>query len=205
MPVPQQLHEKLRPTKGPFAFTREKLAQHAIKRPFWAILSTQGELFRAHPHIRPRRANFFAHRAQHSATVKPPSPLLAPEQQPLKPTTPLRPKNAPKTPVSHPQRRWRFQSHTGTITERRQGFQSDAHKREQRRWRFQMRLGMGEQRRCRFQLRLALLAQRRRRYPTTAWPVCGLRLRHQQVPMCPLLRKLACNSMTRTFKNNQKR
>ena len=52
--------------------------------------------------IRPRRANFFAHRAQHSATVKPPSPLLAPEQQPLKPTTPLRPKNAPKTPVSHP-------------------------------------------------------------------------------------------------------
>ena len=53
-------------------------------------------------------ANFFAHRAQRHgdfetnaplqplmrATVKPPSPLLAPEQQPLKPTTPLQPKNA---------------------------------------------------------------------------------------------------------------
>ena len=139
---------------GPFSDSSAKnFAQHAIKRRLWAILSKQGELFRAHPHIRPRRANFFAHRAQHSATVKPPSPLLAPEQQPLKPTTPLRPKNAPKTPVSHPQRRWRFQ----------------------------MRLGMGE--------------QRRRRYPTTAWPVCGLRLRHQQVPMCPLLRKLARNSI----------
>ena len=41
----------------------------------------------------------------------------------LKPTTPLRPKTAPKKPISHPQRRWRFQSHTDTS--------------EQRRWRFQ--------------------------------------------------------------------
>jgi len=39
------------------------------------------------------------------ASVKPPSPLLAPEQQPLKPVTPLLPKNTPKTPISHPQRR----------------------------------------------------------------------------------------------------
>ena len=85
--------------------------------------------------------------------VKPPSPMLAPEQQALKPTTPLQPKNAPKTALSHPQRRWRFQPHTRTSE------------------------------------------QRRRRYPTTAWPVCGLRLRHQQVPMCPLLRKLARNSI----------
>ncbi|QCT34568.1 cupin [Schaalia odontolytica] len=38
------------------------------------------------------------------ASMKPPSPLRTPEQQPLKPTTPLQPKNALKTPVSHPQR-----------------------------------------------------------------------------------------------------
>ncbi len=38
------------------------------------------------------------------ANVKPPSPLLAPEQQPLKPVTPLQPKNTLKTPISHPQR-----------------------------------------------------------------------------------------------------
>ena len=44
------------------------------------------------------------------ANVKPPSPLLAHEQQPLKPTTRLRPKNARKTPISHPQRRRRFQT-----------------------------------------------------------------------------------------------
>ena len=41
----------------------------------------------------------------------------------LKPTTHLRPKNAPKTPVSHPRRRHRFQPHTGTSSQRRQGFQ----------------------------------------------------------------------------------
>ena len=39
------------------------------------------------------------------ANVKPPSPLLTLEQQPLKPVAPLQPKNTPKTPISHPQRR----------------------------------------------------------------------------------------------------
>ena len=44
------------------------------------------------------------------ASVKPPSPMLALEQQALKPATPLQPKNARKTPISRPQRRWRFQT-----------------------------------------------------------------------------------------------
>ena len=56
------------------------------------------------------------------ANVKPPSPLLAPELQPLKPTTPMQPKTTPKTAFSHPQRRWRFQPHTHTSEQRRQGF-----------------------------------------------------------------------------------
>ena len=43
------------------------------------------------------------------ASMKPPAPLLAPKQRPLKPATPLQPKNAPNTPISHPQRRHRFQ------------------------------------------------------------------------------------------------
>ena len=76
------------------------------------------------------------------ASVKPPSPMLAPEQHPLKPTTPMQPKNAPKTPISHPQRRWRFQS----------------------------RLSRRPQRRCRFQLRLGLCPQRRQRFQTTTPP-----------------------------------
>ena len=46
---------------GPFRSSSAKnFAQHAIKRRFWAILSTLGELFRAHTHTRPRRENFFA-------------------------------------------------------------------------------------------------------------------------------------------------
>ena len=67
------------------------------------------------------------------ASMKPPSPLHAPNKGPLKPPSPLRPKTAPKTLISHPQRRWRFQSHTGTS--------------EQRRWRFQTHTGTSEQRR----------------------------------------------------------
>ena len=58
------------------------------------------------------------------ATLKPTTPLLAPKTGPLKPMTPLRPKNAPKTPISHSQRRWRFQSHTGTSEQRRSRFQT---------------------------------------------------------------------------------
>ena len=87
------------------------------------------------------------------ASVKPPSPLLAHEQQALKPTTPLQPKNARKTPISHPQRRWRFHLRLGLREQRRQGFQPHA--------------GTSE--------------QRRRRFQTTAHLACGLQLRHQQV------------------------
>ena len=58
------------------------------------------------------------------ATVKPTTPLHAPNKGPLKPPSPLHPKNAPKTPISHPQRRWRFQSHTGTSEQRRRWFQT---------------------------------------------------------------------------------
>ena len=50
--------------------------------------------------------------------------MLAPEQQPLKPSTPLHPETAPKTLVSRPQRRWRFQSHACTHKQRRWRFQT---------------------------------------------------------------------------------
>ena len=56
------------------------------------------------------------------ATLKPTTPLHAPNTEPLKPTTPLRPKTVPKTLISHPQRRRRFQPHTGTSEQRRQWF-----------------------------------------------------------------------------------
>ena len=71
------------------------------------------------------------------ATLKPTTPLLASNKGALKPASPLHPKIAPKTPISHPQRRWRFQSHTGTSKQRRRRFQSHTSTSEQRRWRFQ--------------------------------------------------------------------
>ena len=43
-------------------------------------------------------------------TLKPTTPLLTPNKGLLKPASPLHPKNAPKTPISHPQRRWWFQT-----------------------------------------------------------------------------------------------
>ena len=55
------------PSSGVFA---KKLAQHATKRQFWAIFRALGELFRAHAHIRPRRANFFAHRTRPRANFE---------------------------------------------------------------------------------------------------------------------------------------
>ena len=71
------------------------------------------------------------------ASMKPPSPLHAPEQRPLKPPSPLQPKNAPKTPISQPQRRRRFQLRLGRRPQRRRRFQPHTGTSAQRRWRFQ--------------------------------------------------------------------
>ena len=102
----------------------------------------QGELFRARSHSRPSRANYFAFRRhvrdagrrisrtgldpgrRNMATLKPTTPLLAPNNAPLKPASPLCGENAPKTPFSLPQRRWWFHFHTDTSEQRRQGFQT---------------------------------------------------------------------------------
>ena len=70
-----------------------------------------------------RRANFFALTPTPSRAGRTFSRARHSRMATLKPTTPLRPKNAPKTPVSHPRRRHRFQPHTGTNSQRRQGFQ----------------------------------------------------------------------------------
>ena len=83
------------------AISAKKLAQHAIKRPFWAILPALGEYFRAIAIDSRRWANFVA-----------PILLTAPRDETvdtnagagMKPTTPLRAKIAPKTGVSGLQR-----------------------------------------------------------------------------------------------------
>ena len=109
------------------------LAQRAIKRQFLAIVSTQGELFVLAPTSGRAGRQISRTGRRNMATLIPTTPLHAPNTGPLKPPSPLRPKNAPKTPISHPQRRWRFQTHTGTSKQRRQGFQLRLSLREQRR------------------------------------------------------------------------
>ena len=83
--------------------------------------------------------------------LKPTTPLLALNKGPLKPAAPLRPKTAAKTPISHPQRRWQFQSHTDTSEQRRWQFQSHTDTSEQRRSQFQSHTDTSKQRRSRFQ------------------------------------------------------
>ena len=85
------------------------------------------------------------------ATLKPTTPLLTPNKGPLKPASPLHPKTAPKTPISHPQRRWRFQLAHLTGPQRRRWFQLRVGLRPQRRWRFQPHTDTSKQRRHRFQ------------------------------------------------------
>ena len=112
-----------------------------LRAPQWERRK-QGELFRARSHSRPSRANYFAFRRhvrdagrrisrtgldpgrRNMATLKPTTPLLAPNNAPLKPASPLCGENAPKTPFSLPQRRWWFHFHTDTSEQRRQGFQT---------------------------------------------------------------------------------
>ena len=55
-------------------------------------------------------------------TLKPMTPLQPLMQTNVKPPSPLQPKNAPKTPISHPQRRWRFQLRLGLREQRRRRF-----------------------------------------------------------------------------------
>ena len=56
------------------------------------------------------------------ATLKPTTPLRPLLQATMKPPSPMRPKNAPKTPISHPQRRRRFQLGLSLREQRRRRF-----------------------------------------------------------------------------------
>ena len=89
---------------------REKTRPARQKTPILGCFERTGRTF-----SRTRRHNM--------TTLKPTTPLRTPNKGSLKPASPLHPKTAPKTPISRPQRRWRFQSRTGTSEQRRQGFQ----------------------------------------------------------------------------------
>ena len=72
------IREKVRPTRALHRVIREKVRPARLKTAFFGHFglagrtfsrsrthqAAQGELFRAHAHIKPRRANFFAHKTQ---------------------------------------------------------------------------------------------------------------------------------------------
>ena len=79
---------------------REKLRPARHKPPIFGHFSHAGRTFsRSHPPSDRAGRTFSRTGHSHVATVKPPSPM--------------QPKNASKTPISHPQRRWRF--HAGDL------------------------------------------------------------------------------------------
>ena len=139
--------EKLRPARPIQRRIREKTRPARHKTPILGHFSCAGRTFsRSHPPS--DRAGRTISRTGHGhvptlkpitppqplmqASMKPSAPMLAPKQRPLKPPSPLRPlmqanvkppsplqpKTTPKTPISHPQRRCRFQLGLGLREQR---------------------------------------------------------------------------------------
>ena len=117
--------EKTRPTPPLQQHFREKVRPALHKTPIMGHFSCAGRtLSRSYPPSDQAGRTFSRTRRDNAEALKPTTPLLTPNKEPLKPASPLQPKNAPKTPVSHLQRRWRFQTHANTHEQRRHGFQT---------------------------------------------------------------------------------
>ena len=95
--IQRSCREKTRPTPPLQPRFREKVRPARHKPPILGHFSRAGRTFsRSHPRSDRAGRTFSRTGHRHVATVKPPSPL--------------QPKNAPKTPISHPQRRREFQT-----------------------------------------------------------------------------------------------
>ena len=138
-PLQTHLREKTRPARPLQPHFREKVRPASVKTPILGCFERAGRTFsRSRPPSDHAGRTFSRTRRNNIATLKPPTPLLAPNQGALKPVSPLLtpnkgllkpasplpPKNAPKTPISRPQRRRRFQSHSSTSEQRRWQFQT---------------------------------------------------------------------------------
>ena len=106
---PAPLSHPNTPPPSAFPFPRKtRPARH--KTPIFGSLEHAGRTFSRSRALLAEQGEKVAYSALRRRALKPTTPMLAPEQQPLKPSTPLHPDTAPKTLVSRPQRRWRFQT-----------------------------------------------------------------------------------------------
>ena len=69
-PSPIQPARKVAQRSPSSSTSAKKLAQQAQKHQNWGVFSALGELFRARTHIKPRGANFFAHRTRRHGDVE---------------------------------------------------------------------------------------------------------------------------------------
>ena len=121
--VPRLFREKTRPAQPLQRCFREKTRPASVKTPILRCFERAGRTFSRSCPPSDRAGRTFSRTGSCDvATLKPPSPMLAPKQQPLKPPSPLQPKNAPKTAFSHPQRRCRFHLRLGLREQRRRRF-----------------------------------------------------------------------------------
>ena len=98
--------EKTRPAQPLHRHFREKLRPASANTLNLGHFERAGRTFsRSRPPSDQAGRTFSRTRHDTMATLKPTTPLLTPNKEPLKPASPLPPKNAPKTPVSHTQRR----------------------------------------------------------------------------------------------------
>ena len=105
-PLQRLFREKVRPAQPLHWHFREKVLPASVKTPILGCFERAGRTFsRSRPPSGHAGRTFSRTRRNNVATLKPPSPLLAPNRGALKPASPLHPKNAPKTPISPPQRR----------------------------------------------------------------------------------------------------
>ena len=110
-PLQWLFREKTRPAQPLRRIFREKVLPASAKTPILGCFKRAGRTFsRSRPPSDHAGRTFSRTRRDNVATLKPTTPLHSPEQQPLKPPSPLHPNTAPKQPISHPQRRQRFQT-----------------------------------------------------------------------------------------------
>ena len=69
-PSPIQPARKVAQHRPSSSTSAKKLAQQAQKHQNWGVFSALGELFRARTHIKPRGANYFAHRTRRHGDVE---------------------------------------------------------------------------------------------------------------------------------------
>ena len=164
--------------RGPSISVSAKiLAPHAQKHRNWSVLSELGELFRAYTTKHRRRVKNFAHRTQKHGDVETNNTTAHPNKTPLKPTTPLlAPNEGPLKPASPLRPKTAPQTPV-----------SDPH----RRWRFQTHTDTSKQRRRRFQMTGPPGQQGQAAVPVVAFESA--------------LRKVARNSIGRSFNKVKKR